>query len=66
MSDPKSDKKPVINIPENVPVDMNFERMFKQFSKQVKRDGILEEVKRRRYYIKPSALKKLGKYGKQR
>ena len=65
MSDNKQDKKS-INLPENVAVDYSFEKMLKYFIKQVQKDGILDEVKRRKYYIKPSEIKRLGKKGKIR
>jgi ribosomal protein S21 len=45
-------------------VDEAFERMFKDFTKKVKKDGVLDEVKRRRYYMKPSEAKRLRKNGK--
>ena len=57
MSDPKQEKKPII-LPENIPIDYNFERMLKSFLKQVDKDGIIREVKERRYYIKPSAKRR--------
>ena len=56
MSDQK-DRKPII-LPENVPQDFNFERMLKNFLKQVDKSGVLKEVKARRYYEKPSAIKR--------
>ena len=36
-----------------------FERMLKRFIKKVKKDGILEEVRDRRHYVKPSVKKRL-------
>jgi ribosomal protein S21 len=61
MADPRETKEkkftPVV-LPENVPVDYNFERMLKSFIKQVDKTGILKEVKARRYYIKPSERKR--------
>ena len=57
MSDPRKEKevkKVEVKLPENVPVDYNFERMLKSFIKNVDKLGILKEVKERRYYIKPS------------
>lgn len=45
-------------------VDEQFERMLKDFAKKVKKEGVLEEVKRRRYYMKPSEAKRLRKNGK--
>jgi ribosomal protein S21 len=42
----------------NVKVDArnfeNFERMLKRFMKKVKKERIIEQVKERRYYEKPS------------
>jgi len=63
MSDPreKESKKPEVKIPENVPIDYNFERMLKSFIKNVDKLGILKEVKARRYYIKPSEQNRLDK-----
>jgi ribosomal protein S21 len=65
MSDTHEIKKPII-LPENVPVNYEFERMLKSFMKQVQKDGILEEVKARKYYIKPSEIKRLAKKAKRR
>jgi ribosomal protein S21 len=65
MSDTHETRKPII-LPENVPVDYIFERMLKSFMKQVQKDGILEEVKRRKYYVKPSEIKRLAKKAKRR
>ena len=66
MSDPKDIKKPVIILPENVQVDYTFEKMLKTFKKKVETDGILEEVKRRKYYIKPSEQKRTARKSKKR
>jgi ribosomal protein S21 len=60
MSDQREFKKP-ITLPENVPIDYTFERMLKNFMKEVDKSGILREVKARRYYIKKSELKRLAK-----
>jgi ribosomal protein S21 len=65
MSDPKEIKKE-IKLPENIPTDWNFERMLKTFLKSVEKSGILQEYKARRYYIKPSELKRLAKKSKRR
>jgi ribosomal protein S21 len=65
MSDPKTDKKAVI-LPDNVPVDYSFERMLKTFLKDVDKRGILREVKARRYYIKPSEVKRLAKKSRRK
>ena len=66
MADPRDSKKPEIKLPENVPVDFTFERMLKSFMKQVEKSGILQEIKERRYYIKPSTKKRLAKKSKRR
>jgi ribosomal protein S21 len=59
------DRKPII-LPENVPVNYEFERMIKNFLKQVDKSGILKEVKARRHYIKPSEIKRLAEKAKRR
>jgi ribosomal protein S21 len=65
MSDPKDNKKE-IKLPENVPVDYTFDRMLKSFMKQVDKSGILKEIKARKYYIKPSEIKRIAKKSKRR
>jgi len=65
MSDTKTDKKSII-LPDNVPVDYSFERMLKTFLKDVDKRGILREVKARRYYIKPSEVKRLAKKSRRK
>jgi|TARA_R110000851_G_scaffold120365_2_gene248698 small subunit ribosomal protein S21 len=42
------------------------ERMIKKFSRKVKKCGILEEVRERRYFTKPSAKRRMKKLEKQR
>jgi small subunit ribosomal protein S21 len=37
------------------------EKMIKRFLKRVKKFGIIEEILRRRYYVKPSVQKRLDK-----
>tara|TARA_A100001011_G_scaffold229132_1_gene237271 strand:+ start:4165 stop:4401 length:237 start_codon:yes stop_codon:yes gene_type:complete len=37
------------------------ERMIKRFNKKVKKLGIIDEIKERRYYTKPSEAKRLAK-----
>ena len=66
MSDPKDPKKIQIHVPENVPVDFTFERMLKSFMKDVDKTGILKEAKARRYYVKPSEIKRLAKKSQRR
>jgi ribosomal protein S21 len=55
MEDKKEFKKP-ITLPENAPVDYAFENMLKKFKRES--EEIIREVKERRYYRKPSALKR--------
>jgi ribosomal protein S21 len=55
---------PVTQNQDGVIVDSAFEKMLKDFTRKIRKEGILEEVKRRRYYIKPSAAKRLRKNGK--
>ena len=61
----KKDTKPVEAL-QNVPVDPNFERMLKQFIRYVDKTGVLQEVRARRYYIKPSEIKRLAKKQRRR
>lgn len=42
----------------NPPIDLNFERMLKSFIKTVEKSGVLQQVKARRYYEKPSAIRR--------
>ena len=62
----KEVKKVTVVLPENPPVDLNFERMLKSFIKKVQKDGVLEEVKRRRYYIKKSEQLRMEKKNNRR
>jgi len=41
--------------------DENIERAIKRFSKKVKKERILEEVRDRMYYEKPSTIKRREK-----
>jgi small subunit ribosomal protein S21 len=50
----------VVRNPEDI------ERMIKKFNKNVKKMGIIEEVKERRYYTKPSEKRRRKKIQKQR
>jgi ribosomal protein S21 len=43
--------------------DPVFEAMLKRFMNDVKKSGVLEEIRRRRYYQKPSELKRLKRKG---
>ena len=55
------DEKKQVQLPTSVNVDYAFENMLKKFIHDVKKSGILEEVKSRRYFIKPSMVKRLAK-----
>jgi|TARA_R100001015_G_C4571319_1_gene129335 small subunit ribosomal protein S21 len=37
------------------------ERMIRRFNKKVKKSGILDEIRERKYYEKPSKIKRLKK-----
>ena len=39
----------------------NFEKLFRKFKKAVERSGILQEVRERQHYDKPSIQRKLAK-----
>ena len=45
-------------ITEDQDVDPVFLAMLKRFNNDIKKSGILDEVKERRYYVKPSAIKR--------
>ncbi|MFW6150160.1 MAG: 30S ribosomal protein S21 [Chloroflexota bacterium] len=44
----------------------SFESMLRRFTKQVEQDRILAEVRRRRYYEKPSVVRKKKEAVKRR
>jgi ribosomal protein S21 len=60
------DEKKQVQLPTNVSVDYAFENMMKKFIHDVKKNGILEEVRARRYYVKPSMVKRLAKKGQRK
>ena len=43
-----------------------FEKMVKKFTRKVKKTGILDEVRERRYYTKPSVKRRMKKLEKKR
>ena len=43
-----------------------FEKMVKKFTRKVKKSGVLEEVRERRYYTKPSVKRRMKKLEKKR
>ncbi len=44
----------------------NFEKIFKQFKREVEREGIIKEMKEREFYEKPSEIRKRKKMRKYR
>ena len=50
-----------VNIKVQPKKDEPFERMLKRFMKKVKKERIIEQVKDRRYYEKPSVVKRKAK-----
>lgn len=44
----------------------NFEKIFKQFKREVEREGIIKEIKEREFYEKPSEIRKRKKMRKYR
>ena len=59
------DEKVEVQMPVNVEVkprpNESQERMIKRFNKRVKRSGVLEEIRDRRFYEKPSKIRRLKK-----
>lgn len=39
--------------------DETFESLFKRFKKSVTKAGVLQELRKREYYVKPSVKRKL-------
>jgi len=44
----------------------NFDRAFRQFRKKVQKDGLIREIRDRRYYQKPNETKRLAKKAARR
>lgn len=44
----------------------SFERIFKQFKRDVEREGIIKEIKAREFYEKPSQIRRRKKIRKYR
>ena len=59
------DEKKQVQLPVGVTVDFAFENLLKKFIHDTKKSGILEEVRARRYYVKPSMVKRLAKKGQK-
>ncbi|MCM8815706.1 MAG: 30S ribosomal protein S21 [Candidatus Omnitrophica bacterium] len=43
-----------------------FEKLFKQFKREVEKEGIIREIKKREFYEKPSQLRRRKKVKKYR
>ncbi|HOL22285.1 MAG TPA: 30S ribosomal protein S21 [bacterium] len=44
----------------------DFERIFKQFKRDVEREGIIREIKKKEFYEKPSQIRRRRKARKGR
>jgi len=44
----------------------DFERIFKQFKRDVEREGIIREMKKKEFYEKPSEIRRRRKARKER
>lgn len=44
----------------------DFERIFKQFKRDVEREGIIREIKKKEFYEKPSQIRRRRKARKER
>tara|TARA_A100001515_G_scaffold14468_1_gene10798 strand:+ start:901 stop:1107 length:207 start_codon:yes stop_codon:yes gene_type:complete len=42
------------------------ERLIKRFSRKVKKEGIIDEVRDRRFFVKPSKIRRLKKLRRKR
>ncbi len=58
-------RKPV-NVEVIIRDQEQVERMIKKFNRKVKKSGILEEVKERRYFTKKSVKRRLKRKSKKR
>ena len=50
-------------IPNKEVIDIKFENMLKAFIRKIKKEGILEEFKSRRFFMKPSLKRHLRNKG---
>ena len=50
-----------VNVKVQPKKDEPFERMLKRFMKKVKKERIIEQVRERRYYEKPSVVERRAK-----
>jgi small subunit ribosomal protein S21 len=56
----------VVNVEVVIRNQGEVERMIKKFSRKVKKSGILDELKDRRYYVKKSVKRRLKRKAKKR
>tara|TARA_R110002012_G_scaffold141430_1_gene299153 strand:- start:202 stop:414 length:213 start_codon:yes stop_codon:yes gene_type:complete len=56
----------VVNVQVKARRNESTENLIKRFSRKVKREGILEEVKNRKYYEKPSVKRRREKVRRKR
>ena len=56
----------VVNVQVRARRNESTENLIKRFSRKVKREGILEEVKNRKYYEKPSVKRRREKVRRKR
>jgi len=57
MDDPLPDSSPFYD-PLDIPVQDDVDRAIRELKKRINREGILKDLKMRRYYEKPSEKKK--------
>ena len=56
----------VVNVQVKARRNESTENLIKRFSRKVKREGLLEEVKNRKYYEKPSVKRRREKVRRKR
>tara|TARA_R110002110_G_scaffold306955_2_gene520700 strand:- start:142 stop:393 length:252 start_codon:yes stop_codon:yes gene_type:complete len=59
-------KMSVVNVQVQARRNESTENLIKRFSRKVKREGIIEQVKNRMYYEKPSAKRRREKVRRKR
>ncbi len=47
-------------------INENFESLLRRFSRKVQQDGVLSELRRRKYYEKPSVKRKRKEAARRR
>ncbi len=55
-----------VHVEVQVTDQRQIERAIKKFSRKVKKCGVLDEVRKRRHYIKPSVKRRMKKLEKER